>query len=329
MSEEKDINERIDSIKLYYADNSEVNATLVLEGGAFRGLYTAGVLDCLMDNKININNVLGISAGGLNGANYVAGNRGRSAVGILKNRDNPRFVGVRAFMESGSIVGFKVMFEDFDEIQQLNEDRLFNSTRNLYVGCTNVETGELDYLSNHLGKETFFKALQATSSMPLLSSMVEIDGQHYLDGGCNSKFPIDFALEHNMKKIVVVSTRPLSYKRKEIPPEFFLERTFYNRYPKFIEALKRTNNKYNEDTLKIEEMASKGEVFLIEPSEPVDISRLEKDVNKLVDLYELGYKDATNKMEALKTYLGLKEEIRKTEEKGIKAFFKRLFKKRK
>ena len=120
MSEEKDINERIDSIKLYYADNSEVNATLVLEGGAFRGLYTAGVLDCLMDNKININNVLGISAGGLNGANYVAGNRGRSAVGILKNRDNPRFVGVRAFMESGSIVGFKVMFEDFDEIQQLN-----------------------------------------------------------------------------------------------------------------------------------------------------------------------------------------------------------------
>ena len=136
MSEEKDINERIDSIKLYYADNSEVNATLVLEGGAFRGLYTAGVLDCLMDNKININNVLGISAGGLNGANYVAGNRGRSAVGILKNRDNPRFVGVRAFMESGSIVGFKVMFEDFDEIQQLNEDRLFNSTRNLYVGCT-------------------------------------------------------------------------------------------------------------------------------------------------------------------------------------------------
>ena len=138
--------------------------------------------------------------------------------------------------------------------------------------------------------------------MPLLSSMVEIDGQYYLDGGCNSKFPIDFALEHNMKKIVVVSTRPLSYKRKEIPPEFFLERTFYNRYPKFIEALKRTNSKYNEDTLKIEEMASKGEVFLIEPSEPVDISRLEKDVNKLVDLYELGYKDATNKMEALKTY---------------------------
>ena len=133
----------------------------------------------------------------------------------------------------------------------------------------------------------------------------------------------------NMKKIVVVSTRPLSYKRKEIPPEFFLERTFYNRYPKFIEALKRTNSKYNEDTLKIEEMASKGEVFLIEPSEPVDISRLEKDVNKLVDLYELGYKDATNKMEALKIYLGLKEEIRETEGKGIKAFFKRLFKKKK
>lgn len=322
---DEQLNERIDSIKLYYADNSKVEATLVLEGGAFRGLYTAGVLDCLMDNKINITNVLGISAGGLNGANYVAGNRGRSALGILKNRDNPRFVGVRAFMESGSIVGFKVMFEDFDEIQKLNEDRLFNSTRNLYVGCTNVETGEVDYFSNHLGKNTFFKALQATSSMPLLSTMVDIDGQYYLDGGCNSKFPIDFALKNQMKKIVVVSTRPLSYKRKEIPPEFFLEKTFYSKYPKFIEALKNSSKKYNEDTLMMQKLEEEGKIFVIEPSRKVDVSRLEKDENKLVDLYELGYSDASSKLNELKKYLEIEPETK--EKKSIFNFFKKLFKK--
>ena len=322
---DEQLNERIDSIKLYYADKSKVDATLVLEGGAFRGLYTAGVLDCLMDNKINITNVLGISAGGLNGANYVAGNRGRSALGILKNRDNPRFVGVRAFMESGSVVGFKVMFEDFDEIQKLNEERLFNSTRNLYVGCTNVETGEVDYFSNHLGKELFFKALQATSSMPLLSTMVDIDGQYYLDGGCNSKFPIDFALSHNMKKIVVVSTRPLSYKRKEIPPEFFLEKTFYNKYPKFIEALKNSSKKYNNDTIKMQELEKEGKIFVIEPTRKVDVSRLEKDENKLVDLYELGYEDASLKIEELKKYLEIEQVT--TQKKGLLAFIKKLFKK--
>ena len=301
-------------IKLYYGKDNIVPGSLVLEGGAFRGLYTAGVLDCLIDNDINMARCAGISAGGLNGTNYLAGCRGRSGLGILMNRYNPEYVGAEAVVESGSVVGFKVMFEDFNKIQQLNEERLFGKERELSVGCTNMETGEIEYFSSTLGKDTFFKALRATASMPLLSKMVKIGNNKYLDGGCHSKFPIDYALENNWEKIVVVSTRPLSYRRKEVPSEYKVEKVRYRKYPKFLESCLKSNTKYNEDCEKMQQLQKEGKIFVIEPSETVNVSRLEKDMEKLGSLYELGYKDANKLIPELKKYLGLETEEEKVTE---------------
>lgn len=306
---------KIDEIKTYEVEDEGVTpGSLILEGGAFRGLYTSGVLDCLMDNHLNIGKVAGISAGGLNGVNYIAGSRGRSAKGILLNRYNPRYVGPEAVIESGSIVGFKVMFEDFNEVLPLNEEKLFNGPKKLFVGCTNVETGEIDYYDTSIGHDEFYNAMRATASMPLLSKIVKVQDKFYLDGGCHSKFPLDFVLDKNWEKPIVVATRPLSYRRKEVPTEYKLEKIFYRKYPRFVETCKKSSSKYNEDCQKIKELEKQGKIFVIEPSEPVTISRLEKDMEKLGALYELGYKDCLNKLDDLKAYLA-KEDIKAVEEK--------------
>ena len=296
---------RINEIKVYNGKDNLVDGTLVLEGGAFRGLYTAGVLDCLIDNDINLTNVIGISAGALNGANYLAGNRGRSAIAILKNRFNPHYVGLKAYRESGSVVGFKYLFEDLNEECQINEDRLYKGDRNLYVGATNLSTGKTDYfkIDNH---DIYVKACTASASMPLVSKMVKIGNNKYLDGGCETKLPIRYAIDNKFQKIVFVGTRPLSYRRKKTNVEIKLETKRYFRYPNFLTSLKNANKRYNLDAEFLEQLANKKAIFTVCPSEPVKVSRLEKDVEKLGELYMLGYSDTQKVLPELKEYLNIK-----------------------
>lgn len=295
---------RIDEIKPGIAKDNLVEGTLVLEGGAFRGLYTAGVLDCLIDNDINIGTVVGISAGALNGLNYLAGCRARAALCILKHRYDPRYVGVKAFRESGSVVGFKFMFEDLNKEYPLNEMRLFRGDRKLYAGCTNLETGKAEFIQS-FDKDIMFNSVKASASMPVVSNIVKINGKKYLDGGCETKLPIRYAMENGFKKIIFVATRPLSYRRKLTAPELKLEKVRYRNYPNFLKALANANKRYNLDAEFLENLANKGGIYAIAPSERVDVSRLEKDIEKLGDLYMLGYEDCKKQIPDIKKYLGI------------------------
>lgn len=295
---------RIDEVKVYSGNNNKVKGTLVLEGGAFRGLYTAGVLDCLIDNDINIDTAIGISAGALNGLNYLAGNRGRSAISILKNRFNPHYVGLKAYRESGSVVGFKYLLEELNKLVPLNEDRLFDGSRKLYVGATNLETGKTDYfLAN---KDNYADCCKATASMPLVSRIVRIDGKKYLDGGCETKLPIRYAIDNKFEKIVFVGTRPLDYRRKKTSVELKLENKRYKNYPNFLDSLRNANKRYNLDAEFLQQLSEKSAIFTICPSEKVKVSRLEKDVEKLGELYMLGYEDCMKALPNLKKYLNIK-----------------------
>lgn len=296
---------RMNEIKLGKAKDNIIEGTLVLEGGAFRGLYTSGVLDCLMDNDININTVVGISAGALNGTNYLAGCRGRTAYCLLKHRYDPRYVGVKAYAESGSVVGFKFMFEDFNYDQELNEDRLFKGDRYLYSGCTNLETGKADFIQT-FDRDIFYDAVKASASMPIVSRIVRINGNKYLDGGCETKLPIRYAMENGFKKIIFIATRPLSYRRKLVTPELRLEKIRYRNYPKFLKALANANKRYNLDAEFLEMLAKKGGIYVIAPSEEVSVTRLEKDIEKLGNLYMLGYEDCKKQIPSIKKYLGIK-----------------------
>jgi len=302
MSRKKKQYSRVDEIKLYHQFADPVDATLVLEGGAFRGLYTAGVLDCFIDNGIYIKNAVGISAGALNGINYLARCRGRTAICVLKHRFDPRYVGIRAYHESGSVVGFRFMFEDLNEELYLDENEVIGDKVNLYVGATCLETGETEYFLAK-GKQLLLDSVKASASMPIVSKPTLINGKHYLDGGCKIKLPIKYALDNNFKKIIFIGTRPLSYRRKIKSTELEIEKKMYHKYPKFIQSLSKANEQYNVDAEFLENLASKKAILAIAPSERVSVKRLEKDIEKLGDLYMLGYQDALNRIDEIREYL--------------------------
>ena len=284
-----------------HSKNILTDGCLVLEGGALRGLYTAGVLDCLMENDLNFNCVIGTSAGSLTGANYVCGQIGRSARVNLAFRHDSRFIGIPATIANKGAIGFRFLFEDYDNLEPMDYDSFNDPSRRFIACCTNCNTGKAEYFEK--GKcSDIIAACKASSSMPYVSSMIEIDGQPYLDGGCACKIPYRWALDNDFKKIVVVRTRDLTY-RKKIKDRSAQNKLLYYKYPNLIEALDNMNLNYNKQCEELEALEKEERIFMIKPQEPVTVSRLESDVEKLGELYWRGYEDCKNSLEALKIYL--------------------------
>ena len=276
---------------------------LALEGGAFRGIYTAGVLDYFIEHNLNLDTVYGVSAGALTGLNYVAGNYGRSALLMLEHRNNSHYVGLPAYRESGSVVGFEFMFNDLNKEYPLNEKRVFSDRINFYIVATNVYTGEAEYFTNHDDRDTFYKACRASASIPMVSKMVRINNQLYLDGGVATKLPIRKCVADGNDKIVFIGTRDASYRRKSNKKETEVARVMYRHYPKFVEAFGNANKGYNDDCDYIDELVREKKIFRITPSRPVTVSRLEKSIKKLSKLYYLGYFDAMAQFDDLLEFL--------------------------
>lgn len=293
----------INNLKVKNYDGPITKGCLVLEGGALRGIYTSGVLDYFLEKGLNIENVYGVSAGALTGTNYIAGAFGRSAMLILKYRFNKRYVGLDALKESGSVMGFKFMFEDLAKEYPLNESKVFTDKRNLYAVATNVKTGQAEYFSNHEDRDTFYNAIKASASMPLVSKMVKINDDYYLDGGIATKIPIRKALEDKQEKIIFIGTRESDYRRKPTSKELDLAKVVYKKYPLFINAYENANINYNEDCDMIDTLVLQKKIYSITPSKPVTISRIEDDLDKLSDLYYLGYFDAMEHYDNVIAYL--------------------------
>ena len=296
----------LDSIPTGRAKNWLVPGCMVLEGGAFRGVYTSGVLDALMQADINLQTTIGVSAGALVGLNYVSGQIGRAGRMNLTFRHDDRYVGLTAMKNNKGVIGFDFMFSDeIEGVEPFDEARLMRPERRFLAVATSLRTGKEAYFEK--GRcENIYLACQASASMPYVSKPVLIDEEPYLDGGCCCKIPYRWALEQGFEKIVVVRTRPRSY-RKEITPRKSkaAANTVYRHYPEFAEAVEHSDEMYNAQCEELETLESEGRIFVIAPSRPVEISRLEGDMNKLGSLYDLGYLDARNRLESLKEYLGL------------------------
>lgn len=277
---------------------------LVLEGGAFRGVYTNGVIDALMQEGLCFRTTYGVSAGAMNGINYVAGQIGRSARVNLRYRKDSRYVGKEALRANGGIIGFDFVFGDLEGIEKLNEERLMSRDTEFFPVATCMETGKAVAFEKGDDIDRLFKAVQASASMPFVSRAVEIDGRHYLDGGCACKIPYRFALEREFEKVIVVRTRPRSY-RKPMKPSRRLTAgsVVYKAYPEFIEQLERSDYSYNLQCDELQLLEARKRIFVIAPSKPVTVSRLEGDLEKLGELYQLGYNDTRNRISELREYL--------------------------
>ena len=274
---------------------------LVLEGGAMRGMFTAGVLDVFLDEQIHIDGIVSVSAGALFGVNLPSKQRGRVLRYNKKYLNDKRYMGWHSLFTTGNIVNKDFAFYQLPfELDVFDQEAFARSGIDFYTVLTNVESGEAEYVKIHDAFEQM-ETLRATSAMPFVSKMVEIDGKKYLDGGIADSIPLRFCQQLGYDKIIVILTRPLDYRKT--PTNSLIFNAFYRRYPKLVERLTNRYVDYNravEDVIRLNEQ---GEIFVIRPSVTLPIRRIEKDIAKVQAMYDLGVADAKMAIPMLKQYL--------------------------
>ena len=281
-----------------------IKAALVLEGGALRGMYTSGVLDTFLKNNMEFECVAGVSAGALNAMSYISKQPGRSAKINLEYCDDPRYIGRKAFIKNKGIIGYDYLFGDISENKVPFDYKSFENTNQRFIiVTTNCEKAETEYLEKSNCND-LFKAAQASSSMPLASAMVEINNNHYLDGAVTTSIPVKWALEQGYEKVVVVLTRAKTYRKPMLSNKMKkLYKLAYHKYPKLIEKLNTMPERYNKLQDEIIDLEKEGKIFIIRPEKEVTVSRLEKDKEKLENLYKEGIAETEKNLDALKEYL--------------------------
>ena len=288
------------------APDTIISGCIVLEGGGFRGMYTSGVLDCLMEQGINFSCTVGVSAGALNGLNYAAGQIGRSARFNLQYRWDSRYVGVQAYRANHGIIGFDFVLDEYNRFDPLNAEVFYRQDRRFVAVATSCLTGKAEYFEKGKCRE-LMKAVQASASIPYVSRPVEVEGVPCLDGGCADRVPFQWAVDQGYEKILVVRTRTRDFRAEPNPRASHVAKRFYWRYPEFSQVLAETDEIYNRQCDRMEELEAQGRIFYLTPSEAPDVKVLEKDLGKLLSLYQLGYRDAQAQLPALRAYLGLSE----------------------
>lgn len=276
---------------------------LLLEGGGMRGLYTAGILDVFMENNIKIDGIIGVSAGALFGMNYKSKQKGRVLRYNKKYAKNRDYMGFYSLLTTGNIMNEDFCFNRIvNELDPVDFETYRNSPIEFYAVLTNVETGKPEYIKlDDLENKESLEYLRASGSMPFVSKPVIISNKKYLDGGISDSIPIEKIMSMGYDKIIVVLTRPAGYQKKK--SNSMLPKIYYKQYPKFVETIENRYKKYNEEVEKVEELEKQGKVFLIRPSKLIKIKRVEKDCNKIQEMYDLGQKDAIDNLEKLKQYL--------------------------
>ena len=284
-----------------HADKSITPGCIVVEGGAFRGLYNQGVLDALMENNLNFACTIGTSAGALAGFNYEAGQIGRSARANLTYRHYTDYVGRGALAHAHSPIRMDFLFNDYNAIEPFDEKTFFSPQRRFVAVATDCTTGKTAYFEKGKCRD-IFSAIKASASMPYISPMVDVEGRPCLDGGCSCKIPYRWALHEGYEKIVVVRTREQKKKKKVSKRRHRFQ--VYHRYPEFAHRLANSSRAYNHQCEEILKLEEQGRIFVIAPSQKVTVGRLERDMNKLGDLYWCGYNDTLNRLDSLRSYLG-------------------------
>lgn len=277
---------------------------MVLEGGAMRGMYTAGVLDVFLDNGIHADQVVGVSAGALFGVNFLSQQKGR-AIRYNKRFDpDPDYLGLRPLLREGNIVATDYAYRRVpEELDPFDDDTFRQSNVPFYAVVTNVRTGEPEYI--HI--DSVFRrmdVLRASGSMPLVSRPVRIAQGKYLDGGISDSIPFQWLADQGCGKLIVILTRDATYRKRPVTPLMHLYRL---RRPKIAKKLLNRHLRYNACLDELRKWEAEGKAFVIRPSQPIKIGTIESDPDKLQAVYDLGTADAAGCIDRLKDFLAAPE----------------------
>lgn len=280
-------------------------ATLVLEGGATRGIFTSGALDYLMERDLYFSDVIGVSAGSCNAVNYVSRQPGRTRDCMIPtDKEGKYYYGIRDFVKEKSLMNMDLIFDKYPkELLPFDFETYFNSEINCQIVTTNCLTGKAEYMTEDSDNDRLMKLCRASSSMPLLTPIVNIDNVPYLDGGLADSVPIRRAQQMENEKIVVILTKNQGYRKSVLSPT--MQRVYkraYKSYPNLIRTIFRRSFEYNKTMNYLDQLEKRGEIFILRP-QVKPVSRLERNKETLHAFYEHGYKYTERKFDDLMEYL--------------------------
>ncbi|TMU88335.1 patatin family protein [Bacillus sp. BHET2] len=274
-----------------------VNETgLVLEGGGMRGIYTAGALEYFLEQGIEFPYVIGVSAGACNAASYLSKQNGRNKKVNVDFIQDPKYLSWRNYWKTGELFGMDYVFDEIpNKLVPFDYKAFHSNSTEFVVGTTDCHSGNPVYFSRNDYGEDLLTIIRASSSLPFVAPMVEFGSRYLLDGGISDPVPIRKAEQDGYRKNVVILTRNRGYYKKPSRFSFLVKR----KYPQFPELHKTMMNRYlryNQTIQEVEEKEKNGEVLIIQPQHPLKVSRIEKNPQKLDELYWQGYRDAELKM---------------------------------
>ena len=280
-------------------------ATLVLEGGATRGIFTSGALDYLMERDLYFSDVIGVSAGSCNAVDYVSRQPGRTRDCMIPtDKEGKYYYGIRDFVKEKSLMNMDLIFDKYPkELLPFDFETYFNSEINCQIVTTNCLTGKAEYMTEDSDNDRLMKLCRASSSMPLLTPIVNIDNVPYLDGGLADSVPIRRAQQMENEKIVVILTKNQGYRKSVLSPT--MQRVYkraYKSYPNLIRTIFRRSFEYNKTMNYLDQLEKRGEIFILRP-QVKPVSRLERNKETLHAFYEHGYKCTERKFDDLMEYL--------------------------
>ncbi len=266
---------------------------LILEGGGMRGLYTAGVLDFFLEEDMIFDYVIGVSAGACHAVSYISRQIERSKLVNTAFVDDWRYMSLKNLIKNGSLFGMDFIFDEIpNQIVPFDYQTFYGSPVIFKIGVTDCKTGKPLYFEKS-DMDDKMSALRASSSLPLLSPIIQFRGYHLLDGGISDPIPVRKALSDGCNKVAVVLTRNRGYRKEPMgtPMRLLIEKK-YRDYPGFIDAMLNRYKVYNETLDYLEQLEETGQATVIRPSEKLNVGRLEKNTEKLLALYDRGFNDA-------------------------------------
>lgn len=276
---------------------------LILEGGAMRGLFSCGVCDVFMENGIDFDGAVGVSAGAAFGCNYKSRQIGRAARYNIKYASDPRFCSIRNLIKTGDMFGVDFCYREIPFELDIFDTKTFTETpMEFYTVATDCKTGEAVYHKCYDGLGEDLLHIQASASMPLVSRVVEVGDLRLLDGGIADSVPLRFFESIGYERNVIILTQPESY-RKDKASMLSLMKLTLRKYPKVVEAMERRHEVYNETLEYVAKREREGAVLVIRPESKLPIKRLEKDSAVLKSVYDLGRTEAEKQMEKIKEFL--------------------------
>ena len=276
---------------------------LVLEGGAMRGLFSAGIMDVMFENGIRFDGMTGVSAGAAFGCNFKSEQPGRAIRYNKKYCRDKRYCSYWSWLRTGNIFGADFCYRELPfELDIFDCETFEKNPLEFYMVCTDVESGKALYKKCEKADADCFEYMRASASMPLVSKMVSVGGRKYLDGALADSIPLKFFESIGYDRNVVILTQPKGYVKHPSSAQGFL-RLVYRKYPELVKTMKNRHNIYNETVRYIEEKAAKGEILLLRPDEKLPIKRMCKNPDVLQKVYDIGRDYAMKKSDEIKEFI--------------------------